>query len=108
MMREEFEKQVREIAGANYNINLSEQDYMDIEYVYTWHPAIGEMRGKYQIAWLYVEFGMGVIRDMYETASLNEDLTDDLAEARRKVRAIEDRIDRLKRGDKGYGADEED
>ena len=44
---------------------------------------------------------------MYETASLNEDLDDELKEAQRKVDKIKDRIERLRKGDKGYESDED-
>ena len=50
---------------------------------------------------------MCVISDMYETASLNEDLDDELKEAQRKVNKIKDRIERLRKGDKGYGSEED-
>ena len=110
MTREEFEYAVTKLTGDSDYFRthaLSVQDYTDIEYVYTWHPAISETKGKEQIAWLYVNFGMCVISDMYETASLNEDLDDELKEAQRKVNKIKDRIERLRKGDKGYGSEED-
>lgn len=110
MMREEFEYAVTKLTGDNDYFRthaLSVQDYTDIEYVYTWHPAISETKGKEQIAWLYVNLGMCVIRDMYETASLYEDLDDELRAAQDKVKSLENRIERLRRGDKGYESDEE-
>jgi hypothetical protein len=81
---------------------LSVQDYKDIEYVYTWYPNISETNGKEQIAWLYVNLGMCVIRDMYETASLYEDLDDELRDAQNTVKELTERIERLKKGSKGY------
>ena len=109
MMRVEFEEKVCELTNnPNYfeDNHLSEQEYKDIEYVYTWHPAISETKGKEQIAWLYINFDMCVIRDMYETASLMEDLDDDLKEAQNKVKKLTERIERLRRGDKGYAEED--
>ena len=108
MTREEFEKKVVDIAGCKAFGGLTDDEYRDIEYVYTWYPAISETKGKEQIAWLYINFGMCVIRDMYETASLAEDLDDDLKEAERKVNSIKNRIERLRKGDRGYGTEEDD
>ena len=107
MTRDEFLNEVVECAEkvkvSTENIKEpTDSEYKDIEYVYTWHPAISETRGKRQIAWLYVNFGMCVIRDMYETASLYEDLDDELRDAQSKVKQLSERIERLKRGDKGY------
>ena len=48
-------------------------EYENIEYVYTWHPSIDSVKGKDQIAYLYVNFGMRVIYDMITTAHLAEE-----------------------------------
>ena len=53
---------------------VSLRDYSIIEKVYAWHPAISETEGKEQIAEIYKKYGMVVIYDMLETASLMENL----------------------------------
>lgn len=44
-----------------------------IDYVYMYHPSISNIDGKNQIAYLYVHFGMRLIRDMRNTAHVMED-----------------------------------
>ena len=46
------------------NLTISDSDYEIIETVYAFHPAISDVRGKEQIAWLYTTLGMAVINDM--------------------------------------------
>lgn len=57
MMKEEFEK----LATRPFTAS----EYKEIEYVYNYHPSI---ENKAQIASLYDEFGMRIIRDMRPTA----------------------------------------
>ena len=113
MMREEFlnavvavSEEIRRNTGKKIVVpEPTDSEYVDIEYVYTWYPTMSETDGKKQIAWLYVNFGMCAIRDMYETASLYQDLDDDLRDAQNKVKELSKRIERLKKGDKGYEDD---
>lgn len=64
MMKSEFEK----LAGAR----VEDYDYQVIEYVYTWHPVIDNVKGKQQIADLYKIGGMAVIKGMVDIAKQSE------------------------------------
>ena len=76
----------------------SDEEYSTIEYVYTWHPAIGDVNGKVQIAKLYTDYGMTIIEDMVERARKMEKLDGELQAARGQVAIIQDRI-RVVRGE---------
>ena len=56
-------------------------EYDSIEYVYTWHPSIDSVKGKDQIAYIYVNFGMRVIYDMMNTAQEAERLENEMHKA---------------------------
>lgn len=56
MLKEEFET----LIGSE----VSPEDYKKIEFVYQWHPMIGNVGGKQQIANIYLAGGMEVIKDM--------------------------------------------
>lgn len=60
---------LREAQKINPDAAPTVEEYKTIEYVYTWHPAISETKGKQQIAMLYVEFGMSLIHDMVPRAN---------------------------------------
>lgn len=62
MMKSEFEDLIGD--------TVSEGDYVSIEHVYAFHPAIDNMKGKEQIAAIYKACGMSVINDMYSTATM--------------------------------------
>ena len=109
MTREEFEDNLKNeyMLSKEKIASISDEDYKKIEYVYTWHPSISNLDGKSQIAWIYVNFGMCVINDMFETASLNEDLEHDLESAMREVEKIKKRLEKLKKGEYRYDDDED-
>lgn len=94
MTKDEFEQ----IAKAN----VSDEAYADIEYVYTWHPAIGDVGGKEQIAAIFNAGGMALIRAMKEVASLAAVVERELKEANRKVDELNERLGYLKNGDIGF------
>lgn len=62
MMKSEFVKLLKENSG---NSDVKQEDYVTVEHVYTYHPAI---KDKKHIVDLYVDFGMTVINDMVERA----------------------------------------
>lgn len=62
MMKSEFVKLLKENSG---NSDVKNEDYVIIEHVYTYHPAI---KNKQAIVALYCDFGMTVINDMVERA----------------------------------------
>lgn len=67
MNRAEFENRVEKRKG--FAMSVTEADWKIIEKVYTFHPSISETKGKEQIADLYTEYGMGIIRDMESHSS---------------------------------------
>jgi len=78
MMKSEFETHVREMVGDTVFTRVSDEDWIRINQVYTFHPAIPDVGGKEKIAYLYVNYGMTVIRDMEKRA-----ITISLLEGRR-------------------------
>lgn len=85
MTREEFTDKAKQICDVNEIIfRIPSNDEMRlIEYVYMYYPSISNVGGKEQIAYLYVHFGMQLIRDMRNTARAMEEY--DIRE--RKLRA---------------------
>lgn len=75
----------------------SENEYQEIEFVYTWHPSISQVGhvGQEQIARLYSEFGMRIIRDMHGTACRAMELNDSLSKAKDEVDRIERELEEL-------------
>ena len=65
-MKTEFQERI--------NQPISDSDYAIVETVYTWHPSIDSCNGKDQLAYLYDNFGMRIIRDMLPTAEKSKDL----------------------------------
>lgn len=91
MMKQEFEERLgREV---------SDSEYTEIEYVYTWHPAISATDGKNQIAEIFKAGGLVVIRSMREAAEMAQDLDAELRHEMEKVRRIKQRIQKVKDGD---------
>ena len=75
MTREEFVNKARQICdstGIKFNTPTTDEMKL-IDYVYMYHPSISDIGGKDQIAYLYVHFGMRLIRDMRNTAHVMED-----------------------------------
>lgn len=72
-------------------------EYDEIEYVYASHPSISESghEGQEQIARLYSEFGMRIIRDMTPTAEKAEQLRTELIAARNKVDRLTEELKEL-------------
>lgn len=81
MMKHEFISKVQEINGG-VEPDLKSVDWPIIECVYTYHPSIGNIKGKEQIAELYVNYGMRVIKDMVSTAMKCKELEEKLLSKR--------------------------
>ena len=64
------------------NLTIYDTDYEIIETVYAFHPAISEVRGKEQIAWLYTALGMAVINDMSPRAIKARELENKISQAK--------------------------
>lgn len=81
MMKHEFE--------AIAKRKVSDADYKEIEYVYTWHPLIPNSGGKQKIADIYNLGGMMLIKDMLETAKRAEGLENHKAYIRSQISKLE-------------------
>lgn len=92
MMYREFINRLPE--GTRHPTN---SEYEEIERVYASHLAISESghEGQEQIARLYSEFGMRIIRDMMPTAVKAEQLRTELIAARNKVERITEELKEL-------------
>lgn len=82
MMKHEFEEKL----GSQ----VTESEYKDIDFVYTFHPSISNTEGKTQIAQLYKIGGMRLIKDMLPTARKAQELDN-------KIMAANANLMRLKR-----------
>lgn len=92
MMYQEFINRLPE--GARHPTN---SEYEEIELVYASHPSISGSghEGQEQIARLYSEFGMRIIRDMIPTAKEAERLRTELICAKNKVERITEKLKEL-------------
>lgn len=81
------------------NVSVTENDYKEIEFVYTWHPSISETNGKDQIAMLVETFGMRIIEDMIPTAERAKELEDERMALRSKLDKVNLEYAMLKRGE---------
>lgn len=95
MMKAEFYKIADELAGKEIHVN--DLDWTTIEYVYTWHPAIDAVKGKNQIAYLYVNFGMSLINDMMNTAVAAQEAEQAMQKAKAEYEAAKMRYEKLKK-----------
>lgn len=75
----------------------TDSEYKEIELVYAYHPSISGSghEGQEQIARLYSEFGMRIIRDMMPTAREAERLRTELISAKNKVERITEELKEL-------------
>lgn len=90
MTKEEFEK----LAG----VQVTPEDYKDIEFVYTWHPSISETDGKRQIATLWNIGGLRLILDMKESAMHAKAIDDQIREVKEELVSLERELTLLKEG----------
>ncbi len=75
----------------------TDNEYEEIELVYASHPSISESghEGQEQIARLYSEFGMRIIRDMMPTAEKAEQIRTELISARNRVERLNEELKEL-------------
>ena len=90
MMKEEFEK----LIGKTIN----QSDYELIDFVYTFHPSIKDVGGKDQIAHLYQDYGMRIIKDMIPTATEGRNLSDKIIALKSQLNRTEKEYEDLKSG----------
>ena len=87
MMKHEFEQ----IAG----IKVTNEDYKEIEFVYTWHPAIPDVNGKQVIANIYNAGGMMIIKDMKATAQKWFERNMELTEIQKQILELQKQKDEV-------------
>ncbi len=86
MTQEEFINNVRELNPRKV-VTLTDTEWLLIETVYTYHPAIED---KKSMAGLYLDYGMSVITDMYLRAIKLRDMET-------AINSLEEELNRLKR-----------
>lgn len=100
MMREEFENKAREVCeslGQTFRSpNIEEMKLID--YVYMYHPCISSNKGRGQIAYLYVCFGMRLIRDMESTARVMENYEIKQRKLREELKALDGEMEDFMNG----------
>lgn len=104
MTRQEFIEKLAEIdpeIGQNTEHMLTNEEYLTIELVYTYHPVIRESCGKKQIAHIYAYGGMAVIKDMVPTATKARQIEAELREVQAKKRDLLAQLEELKTGRPG-------
>lgn len=89
MQREEFDYECKKICDVYEPSSVTSDMYSEIEFVYTWYPTISEVRGKEQIAYLYITFGFSIIRDMHRRAVEVQKLDKRISVARRELDKLE-------------------
>ncbi len=97
MTREEFERECSRIK-PEAACTPTDEEYRLIEAVYTWHPSISETEGKKQIAYLYMNFGMSIIRDMQYRADLARKNEEKLSELRGEINKLQEEIRWIREG----------
>ena len=102
MTKQEFIEKLSEIdvdLGPLTEQKLTNEDYLTIEMVYTYHPVIGETNGKTQIAQIYAYGGMRVIKDMVPTAATARRIETQLRELKAQEYNLREELKRLKTGE---------
>lgn len=84
MEKQEFEKWIMD--------SVTDDEYRIIETVYQWHPSIDEKGNGEQMAELYKDFGMAVIKDMLPRAEKVRGVEVRLKSAQREVERIQDEL----------------
>ena len=80
--------------------DLDEDIFSVINTVYTFHPAIDDISGEDQIADLYVNYGISVIRDMFIRAEIMKELEKKYADMESVFRGLPQEMASIRRGDK--------
>lgn len=91
MMKHEFEEKL----GSK----VTESEYKDIEFVYTFHPVISNTEGKTQIAKLYELGGIRLIKDMIPTARKAQLLDGKIMTANANLMELKRQLEMLANGE---------
>ena len=101
MTKQEFIDKLAEIdegSAKDAEREISNEEYIMIEMVYTYHPAISAIHGRHQIAGIYMYGGMGVIRDMVPTAAKARQIEVQLRELQAQKRNLIAQLEELRTG----------
>ena len=91
MMKHEFEERLGK--------PVTESEYKDIEFVYTFHPSVSNTGGKTQIAELYKIGGIRLIRDMIPTAKKAQILEEKIITANTDLMKLKRQSEMLANGE---------
>lgn len=91
MTKQEFEKLEQDV--------ISDEVFETINFVYTFHPAIDEVKGKQQIADIYKLGGMRIIADMYPTACKAKALEEDIRKKQAELESLKESLAALRKGE---------
>ena len=91
MMKHEFEERLGK--------PVTESEYKDIEFVYTFHPSVSNTGGKTQIAELYKIGGIRLIRDMIPTAKKAQILEEKIITANTDLMKLKRQFEMLANGE---------
>lgn len=91
MMKHEFEEKLGK--------SVTESEYKDIEFVYTFHPSISNTEGKTQIAKLYELGGNRLIKDMIPTARKAQLLDGKIMTANANLMELKRQLEMLANGE---------
>ena len=102
MNKEEFVKEIKKFDQCSFaeffaEDFANEEYWNDIQLVYTFHPSISETKGKVQIALLYAQFGMPVIRDMIPRAQKAQEIEARIHQARAEMQEASQALVKLSR-----------
>lgn len=78
---------------------VTEKEYKDIEFVYTFHPSISNTGGKTQIVELYKLGGIRLIRDMIPTARKAQELDNKIMKANSNLMELKRQFEMLANGE---------
>ena len=76
----------------------TDPEYRVIEKVYTFYPAISEVYGKYQVAWLYRMLGMSIFYDMLERCGIVVEKELEIQHLKRKLMQASEEMELVRRG----------
>ena len=85
---------------------IPDSEYDIIETVYTFHPSIDAVKGKKQIAELFLLGGIRLIRDMVPTAMKARELEDQIMSTRNRLEQLQASMKALKNGEDSYQSDQ--
>lgn len=99
MTKQEFMDRLAALDPGSPEAEITNDEYLTIETVYTFHPAISETEGKTQIAGIFLYGGMAVIKDMLPTAVKARRIEAELQEIRAKEHNLRAELERLRKGE---------